>query len=464
MDNREYNQNENEESKVTSDINKINSEILEMELDEANMKIAECQRYNRLQEDYFQKEIKSVRRWRLLACIISVIVGLVAGGLVAGIIVFKTATNSSNAWIINKKTGDEAVSNRVADKLDSLQAIIDYLYLGDVDEEAIEEGIYKGYMEALGDPYSVYYTKDEYTELMESSSGTFYGIGVYVTQDPDTNEVTIMGVIEGGPAEEAGIKEGDVILKVNDEDIASMDVNTVVSKIKGGEGETVKITVKRTSDDETKSLDFNVERRSVETKTVSYEMLDDKVGYVRIAQFEETTVNQFKKAIDDLNDQGMKKLVIDLRDNPGGLLDSVCEILDYILPKGLIVYTEDKYGEREEEYSDEETHLSVPLSVLINGNSASASEVFAGAIQDYGVGKLVGTTSFGKGIVQVVRGLSDGSGVKVTVSKYYTPNGRNIHETGLEPDVEVELDESITNDNYTLETDNQLQKAIEEAK
>ena len=447
-----------------NNIEEINNDLLRIQLDEQQMKNDALAKSYKASESYYKNELKRTRRWRVAIGAICLTVGLCLGSLIAGILVLRYATNSKNAWIIEKKEGEASVAEKVADKLNALQAVIDYMYLDDYDEESIEEGIYKGYVESLGDPYSVYYTKEEYSDLLESSSGAFFGIGVYVAQNPDTNEITIMSVIEDSPAEEAGLLSGDIIKNVAGKDVSTLDVNTVVSMIKGEEGETVKITVSRKVDDKVSKLDFNVERREVEVKTVSYQMLDGNIGYIRIAEFESATVDQFKEAIDDLNKQKMKGLVVDLRDNPGGLLDSVCDILDYILPEGLLVYTEDKYGEREEYSSDKESNLDVPLAVLVNGNSASASEVFSGAIQDYNAGKLIGTKTFGKGIVQAIRSFSDGSGIKITISKYYTPNGRNIHGTGLEPDVEVELDENLTVENYSLETDNQLQTAIDEIK
>jgi carboxyl-terminal processing protease len=208
------------------------------------------------------------------------------------------------------------------------------------------------------------------------------------------------------------------------------------------------------------SEDITVEVTTVELPAVSYEMLEDSVGYIRISEFTGVAYSQYVSAFSDLEEQGMEKLIVDLRDNPGGLLTSVCDILNEILPEGLIVYTEDKDGNRDEKYSDGEHELTMPLAVLINENSASASEIFAGAVKDYGIGTLVGTTTYGKGVVQALQQLNDGSAVKLTIANYYTPNGNNIHKIGVEPDVEVKLDESLLNRSYTKEEDNQIAEAL----
>ena len=231
--------------------------------------------------------------------------------------------------------------------------------------------------------------------------------------------------------------------------------------VRDSEKDSVTLTIQR--ENEEKTQDIKVEIRDVEIKTVSHEMLSGDTGYIRISEFSEVTSDQYKKAFADLKDQGMKKLVVDLRDNPGGLLNTVCDILRQILPEGLIVYTEDKDGNREEEKCDGKNELRIPLAVLVNESSASASEIFAGAVQDYGIGTIVGTTTYGKGVVQSIRQLSDGSAIKLTVANYYTPKGNNINKTGIKPDIEVSLDTSLLNknkDEITHDEDNQLQEAV----
>ncbi|MDF2537038.1 MAG: hypothetical protein K0S76_59 [Herbinix sp.] len=360
-------------------------------------------------------------------------------------------------------TKDEKPFDDIVNKLAFLEMLVDNYYLEEVDQNAFADGIYKGLIRTLEDPYSTYYTAEEYEALMESSSGVYCGIGAYVSQDVKTGIITIVKPFKEGPAYNVGLLPGDIIYKVESEEVTGTDLTEVVSRMKGVEGTEVHITVMR--EGKIEPLEFTVKRQQIEVPTIEYQMLDGKIGYIIISEFDEITVSQFIKAVDDLEASGMKGLVVDLRNNPGGLLNSVVKMLDRLLPKGLIVYTEDKYGTREEDNAIDNKKLNVPLSVIINGNSASASEIFAGAVQDYEIGTLVGTTSFGKGIVQKVIPLSDGTAVKLTISKYYTPKGRNIHGTGINPDVEVELlDELKKEITIPIEKDNQLQEAIKAVK
>lgn len=356
-----------------------------------------------------------------------------------------------------------AEKDKVIEKIDKLEALIDKFYLQDVNEDQLADGIYKGLMSSLKDPYSVYYTKEEYAALLESSSGVYCGIGATVSQDVNTGAITIAKPFATGPAHAAGILPGDIVYKVDGEEVTGQDLTEVVSKIKGTEGSTVDLVIVREGEDE--PLNFTITRKEIEVPTIEYEMMDNNIGYISVSEFDEVTADQFRKALADLEKQGLKGLVIDLRDNPGGLLDTVVDMLNRMLPKGLIVYTEDKYGTREEKFSDAKESFDKPLAVLINGNSASASEIFAGAIQDYKIGTIVGTTSFGKGIVQSIIPLNDGTAIKVTVSKYYTPNGKNIHGIGISPDVKVELSDKLKKQVIIdKDEDNQLQKAIQVVK
>ena len=272
--------------------------------------------------------------------------------------------------------------------------------------------------------------------MQESDSGVYCGAGFLVTQLADTNLVQVVRVYDGSSAKEEGIIAGDVIVKVNDEDVTSLDLSSVVSLVRGEEGTRVKLTMYRES--EQRYFDCDIERRVVTAQSVDYKMLDGNVGYISVSQFDDPTDEQFIEAVDALQKQGMTSLVVDMRDNPGGLVDVAVNMLDRLLPKGIVTYTEDKYGNRSPYYSDAK-ELDVPMAVLINGNSASASEIFAGALRDYDKAILVGTKSFGKGIVQTVIPLSDGSGIKITFAKYFSPNGTNIHGQGFEPDIEVKM-------------------------
>jgi carboxyl-terminal processing protease len=354
---------------------------------------------------------------------------------------------------------EEIEYDQIVQKLTYLQTLVDNYYLEDISKTDFADGIYKGFIASLDDPYSVYYTADEYSALMESSSGTYCGIGATVSQDAKTGVITIVKPFSTGPAYKAGILPGDILYKVNDEEVTGVDLSKVVSEMKGKEGTTVKITIVR--EGEADPLDFTVTREKIEVPTIEYQMLDSKIGYIVISEFDEVTVNQFIAAVNKLEKDGMTGLIVDVRDNPGGLLASVVKILDRLLPPELIVYTEDKNGNRDEQKAVDNKKISVPMAVLINGQSASASEIFAGTLQDYKVATIVGTTSFGKGIVQKVIPLSDGTAVKLTISKYYTPNGRNIHGKGITPDVEVELKDELKNEVVIpIDKDNQLQEAI----
>ena len=350
----------------------------------------------------------------------------------------------------------ESVANeKTTEKLGVLENTIKQYFWQDVDESTLEEGVYKGLLESLDDPYSVYYTHDELVQLQQQTEGIYYGIGAYISQDNEMGYVRVSKIIKNTPAEASGLQQDDYIYKVDGEDMQGKDSSYVVSKIKGEAGTKVTITVVR--EGATDPIDIEVERQKIESPTVEYQMLDNAMAYIQITEFDLVTTEQFEQAYKQAQTDGMQGLILDLRSNPGGNLSTVCDIARMILPKGLIVYTEDKYGKREEYTCDGANQIKVPLVVLTNGYSASASEILAGAVKDYGIGTLVGTTTYGKGIVQKVINLSDGSAVKLTVSNYFTPNGNNIHKIGIDPDVEVEFDA----EQYKNGVDNQLEKAKE---
>ena len=351
--------------------------------------------------------------------------------------------------------------SKVSEKEEAIYNTIDDYYLNEIDNDKIQNGIYKGMVDSLGDPYTVYYNSEEYKQFTSSSSGTYSGIGVAVSQNVTTGAITIVKTFKKGSGEKEGMKPGDVIYKVEGKKIEGLELSKVVSMIKGEEGTFVKVTVLRDG----KEIEFNLERKKLEVDTVNYRMEDrsgKKIGYISVSEFDEVTASQFKSAISELSKEGMEGLVIDLRDNPGGLLDVTCEMLDRMIKKGLLVYTVDKYGKRVDEDATDSDSFDKPVAILVNGNSASASEVFSGAMKDYKAATLVGTKTFGKGIVQSIVPFGDGTAMKVTVSKYYTPNGVNIHGTGIEPDVVVELGKDATkNGKYDRKYDNQLDKALD---
>jgi len=355
--------------------------------------------------------------------------------------------------------GNAGIGTEAEQKLNLIDQTLKDFYFDDIDDSKVLDNIYKAYVNAYGDKYTVYYTADEYARIQESSNGAYYGIGVVVRKNDD-GTILVVEPYDGAPGKEAGMRKNDVIVTVNGESVADQDLNSVVAKIKGDEGTTVNIGIRRDGSDDITEL--TVTRRKVEIKTVAYEMLDDSVGLITISEFDKVTAQQFKEAYAQLETLGMKGLVIDIRSNPGGLLNVVVDMLDEILPDGLIVYTEDKYGNRQEYNGSNPDVIDVPLAVLVNGESASASEIFAGAVQDYGAGTIIGTQTFGKGIVQTIRRMSDGSAIKYTMAKYFTPKGQDIHGHGVTPDIVEELSDEFNNlTEYDASKDNQLQKAIE---
>ena len=380
-----------------------------------------------------------------------------AAGVLTGVLVVTLAAGGVKFVQQRQYNGVLSDSSHVQ-KIEYLEKLIDQEYLGDIDKDEVAEGVYAGLVYGLGDVYSRYYTADEYAQETASTDGTYAGIGVSIQKNKNGG-VQIAECYEGGPGAEAGLQTGDVITAINDTDVTDMELSDVVSMIRENKDKTIVLTVLR--ENEETSREISVDVTDVELPSVFGEMLDEKTGYIQITQFTGVTPQQYKDMFAELKDKGMERLVIDLRDNPGGLLTSVCDILREILPEGLIVYTEDKYGNREEETCDGKNQLDMPLAVLVNENSASASEIFAGAVQDHGVGTIVGTTTYGKGVVQELRQLSDGSAVKLTVSNYYTPNGNSINKVGIKPDVEVKLASELLNkDEITHEEDNQLQEAL----
>lgn len=380
-----------------------------------------------------------------------------AAGVLTGVLVVTLAVGGVKFVQQRQYNGVLSDSSHVQ-KIEYLEKMIDQEYLGEVDNAEMAEGIYAGLVYGLGDVYSRYYTADEYAQETASTDGAYAGIGVSIQKNKNGG-VQIAECYEGGPGAEAGLQTGDVITAINDTDVTDMELSDVVSLIRENKDNTIVLTVFR--ENEEKSREISVDVTDVELPSVFGEMLNKKTGYIQITQFTGVTPQQYKDMFAELKDKGMERLVIDLRDNPGGLLTSVCDILREILPEGLIVYTEDKYGNREEETCDGKHQLDMPLAVLVNENSASASEIFAGAVQDHEVGTIVGTTTYGKGVVQELRQLSDGSAVKLTVSNYYTPNGNSINKVGIKPDVEVKLASELLNkDEITHEEDNQLQKAL----
>lgn len=375
-------------------------------------------------------------------------------GVLCGTLVTLVIAGAAGIYLKNAGYGT-TIDKETAHKLEKIRYLIDETYLkeDEIKNKDLSDYLLKGYVNGLKDPYSVYYNEKETKELYETTEGEYSGIGAVMSQNLETGVITMVNIYENSPAEKAGFKNNDILYKVNGKDISTEDLSKVVNKIKGEEGTEVTITVLRDG----KEFEATAVREKLEAHTVEYEMKEAQIGYIRITEFDMVTYNQFVEAITDLKKQGMQGMVIDLRGNPGGNLSTVCQMLDYVLPEGLIVYTEDKDGKREVMTSDEEHKLEIPMTVLVDGRSASASEIFAGAVQDHKAGTLVGTTTYGKGVVQQLFDLKDGTCLKLTIAEYFTPNGRNIHGKGIKPDVEVEY----KYDKNNAEADNQLEKAVE---
>ncbi|MBQ6967737.1 MAG: S41 family peptidase [Lachnospiraceae bacterium] len=393
--------------------------------------------------------------------------GIVCGLLIALIVLAAILFGESvHNFILGRgftAAASSILTSPVKEKISLLNDYIDYYYLdyqedddsGETDEDRAE-GMYKGLVDSLNDKYSSYYTAKEYSRLSESTEGSFEGIGVTIIQNDDGYFEVSGFASEDSSAKKAGVEVGDIFYKVDDEYVNGMDMVDLVDHVRGKKGTSVRIVMLR--GEAMEEVEFLIDRQKVEAVTVSSNMVDDETGYIVIGAFEGTTVRQFEKALEDLKKQGMKRLVLDLRGNGGGMVDAAVKVADDIIPTGVVTYTLDSKGNRKDYMAVTPEELGMPLAILVDSSSASASELLTGAIKDYGKGTVVGTTTFGKGIVQNIYPLADGSAIKLTNSRYYTPNGLNIQGTGIEPDVKVEFDL----DAYDKDgTDSQLDKAVE---
>lgn len=396
--------------------------------------------------------------------------GLITGVLLSAIIVgsifigrnifYLAKVQDTKAETGSEEAAKSIISTDTLQKMKTIEEMIDQKYYGEeVTAEELQDGIYRGMVAALNDPYSEYYSEEELEETINGIQGVSYGIGAYISLDQTMSLPVISGVMDEAPAQKAGLREGDIIYEVDGESTKGYSLTQVVSKVKGKENTTVHLTIYREGEPDLLEIDI-VRSKQLETETVESGMLEDTdgIGYLRIREFDNVTPDQFNEAMAELNAAEMKGLILDLRSNPGGDLAAVIEVCRRILPEGLVVYTEDKYGERKEYICDGEHELQIPLVVLVNEYSASASEILAGAIKDYNKGTLIGTVTYGKGIVQSINQLADGTALKLTVSAYFTPSGKNIHGTGIEPDIELEYDYEMAQDEGV---DNQVEKAIE---
>ena len=385
---------------------------------------------------------RSNQRFRSLA---GILVGVVIGVLIC-VAIFSVSVVKSHAT---------SADMDYQSKLDWILTYLRLFYLGDLDDQMIEDALAKGLLQNIGDKYAQYYTPEEFQQLIEETNGSYSGIGVMITQEED-GSIVVYKVYKGSPAQEAGVQAMDVIVEADGHrDFANMD--ELVSLVRGKSGTYVDIVVKRGEEE----IPLTVERREIEVESIYSEMISDTVGYIQIAEFTLSAVTQFNDALDSLLDQGMEAVIMDLRDNPGGDYDSVVSICDRVLPEGIIVSVEDRQGGILTENSDAQC-LDIPIVLLVNENTASAAELFSMALHDYGMAEIVGTLTYGKGVVQSIFQLMDGSGLKFTTEKYYGPNGDCIQDTGVEPDYVVEIAQEAYEDGYiTLEEDVQLLKAAE---
>ncbi len=353
--------------------------------------------------------------------------------------------------------------NNIDKKLLQIDRLLSQNYVDDITDEQIEDmdtNLFRGYVSGVGDKYTTYMDPKTFEQFIESTEGVYAGIGASVSNDKNDNKVTIVNPFPGSPAEKVGLESGDKIISVEGTEVYGEDLDAAITLLKGEPGTQVTFDVLKRSTNQVETV--TATRAKIDVPTVDHKMLDNNIGYIRISSFDEVTSKQYKEAIDDLVKNNAQSLVLDLRDNPGGLLNVVCEIADSLVPEGTIVYTEDKDGHREYSKSDA-NKLGLPMVVLINEYSASASEVLTCAIKDHKVGTVVGEQSYGKGVVQSLFPMRDGSALKITISKYYSPNGYSINEVGITPDVLVPFDEMENGAAYNLpvEKDVQLQKAIE---
>ncbi len=379
--------------------------------------------------------------------------------IILGVVLFVAGTLFGSLYFSRfMGKASELNTDRIIQKLSAIQMLTDKYYLEDYDKEDTENGIYTGFVRGLDDPYSAYYTEAEYKQMMEEDSGEYRGIGVTVGKNPDNNYTEILLVNKGDPAYNAGIKVGDFILEVNGKDTSTMTLTEVVTEIKGSD-DPVLLKIYRSGDE----FEVSVEKSTISINSVSYEMKDDKIGYISVSQFIENTDEQFIDAINDLESQGMKGLIVDLRDNGGGLLDSCVNMVSRIIPENdLVVYTQYKNGERQDYNSNSKDVLKVPMVILTNENTASASEILTGCLKDYGLATVLGEKTYGKGIVQSIIPMGDGSALKLTVSAYYTPKGTSIHKKGIEPDVKMEMtDEDWKEAMENPDKDKQIKRACE---
>ena len=395
------------------------------------------------------------KKQKIYKIIMLIFVTALVTALITSVVVYNYAINGNSMKITSSSTATDLEKS-----ISKFKKIIDEYYLGDVDEEKLKEGALKGYIEAIGDEYTEYYTKEEMDSFEEDTLGNFTGIGIYMVKDTENNVIKVLTPIDGTPAYNAGIQPGDIISKVDGVEYTGEQMTEAANKIKGEVGTTVKLGIIRG----TESLELEIKRENIKINHVESKTRDNNIGYLKLSTFDEGCADEFKQKYDELNaNKNIKALVVDLRNNGGGLVEEALNIADYFTDKdSKLLITVDKKEKEEIRQAKQSKYINVPVVVLINENTASASEILAGALRDNGIAKIVGTKSYGKGVIQEVLTLQDGTGIKITTNEYFTPNKTKINKVGIEPDETVNLPETVKNVLTVEEKDDtQLQKAQE---
>lgn len=376
--------------------------------------------------------------------------------------ILTTCVMSNNTYKKDGSYTNISENLKLNTKLNTIKKIINEDFLGEVDETKLTEAAIKGYVEGLDDEYTEYFTKEEMEEFKTETEGNYVGIGIYMLKNTKDNNIIVLSAIKGSPAEEAGLKTGDIIKKVNDKEYTAEEFEKIASDIKGKAGSKVKLEIQRGEE----TLTFEIERKKIELYPIESEVLENDIGYINISSFCEDCSSKFKENYDKLKKKNIKSLVIDLRNNGGGIVDEALEILDSILDKdSIMLITANKKGEEKIEKAKKKPTIEVPIVVLVNENTASSSEIFAAALKENNKAKIIGTKTYGKGVIQESITLSDGSGIKITTEEYYTPNRNKINKIGITPDIEVDLEEKTKNiTEISRDQDTQLKKAIETLK
>ena len=387
--------------------------------------------------------------------IMLIVITALLSSLITAIFINEKYESSTNLEKIAAGDGVTGIESALA----SIRTILENNYIGELNDEQMLEMAIKGYVAGVGDDYTVYYTKEEMDQEYDTAMGNYVGIGIYMVVNYEKGTIEVVEPMEGSPAQKAGIKEGDFIIKVNEEEVTTDNANEMSNKIKGEEGTKVKLTIKR----ENETFEVEVERKKIEVSHVDSKMLENNIAYIQLYDFDGGAAKEFKKNYEDLKSKGATSLIIDIRNNGGGVVDEAIDILELICDKGSTLLIEtDKNGKEEITKSDKNPIIDIPIVVLANEKSASASEILAGALKDNNKAKIVGTKTYGKGVIQSLMRLKDGSGLKTTIAEYCTPSRNKINKVGIEPDIQVELPENV--EELATENDTQLQKAIEELK